>query len=165
MTDGRIRTCDGRIRPLRRLPGVIYLSNLDSLSECSEVSTHVAFARRRPRKGARRKEKEAMSVRIQDRVAQDPHAQLRSLYQSLIRNQEHFDEFKQLLGSYPTMGQGDEESDEALALRETLNARIKEWVNGPFDGLSATQVILWRAIVVDERFNVALSPWKESNAY
>jgi hypothetical protein len=38
-------------------------------------------------------------------------------------------------------------------------------LHGDFDGLSATQVVLWRSIVVEERINVALSPWKESNFY
>ena len=33
------------------------------------------------------------------------------------------------------------------------------------DGLSAAQTLQWRAIVVEERFNVTLSPWKESNVY
>ena len=45
------------------------------------------------------------------------------------------------------------------------NERIDEWVGGGFDGLSAAQVLLWRSIVVEERINVALSPWKESNGY
>ena len=43
--------------------------------------------------------------------------------------------------------------------------RIREWVGGTFDGLSIIQMLQWRAIVVDERLNVALSPWKESNIY
>jgi hypothetical protein len=35
----------------------------------------------------------------------------------------------------------------------------------PFSGLSSSQIQMWRAIVVEERINVALSPWKESNCY
>jgi hypothetical protein len=35
----------------------------------------------------------------------------------------------------------------------------------PFSGLSSSQIQMWRAIVVEERINVALSPWKESNSY
>ena len=31
--------------------------------------------------------------------------------------------------------------------------------------LSVAQVLQWRAIVVDERLNVSISPWKESNVY
>jgi len=46
-----------------------------------------------------------------------------------------------------------------------LNTRIRGWLGGQFMGLSATQVLQWRAIVVEERFNVSLSPWKEANVY
>ena len=94
----------------------------------------------------------------------DPHAQLRALYLSLLTHQEHFDEFKQLLSLYP-VSDAEEESDEAQNVRAKLNARINEWLCGHFDGLSAAQVTLWRSIVVEERINVALSPWKESNVY
>jgi hypothetical protein len=97
----------------------------------------------------------------------DPHAQLRALYQSLLSRQDHFDEFKQLLALYPetsfvtTHG----ESEEAASVRIRLNERVREWIPGPFEGLTAAQILQWRAIVVEERFNVALSPWKESNTY
>lgn len=95
----------------------------------------------------------------------DPHTQLRALYLSLLQSQERFDEFKQLLAAYTIDDQDvDEEPPEARAIRAELNDRIRSWL-GHFDGLSATQVLQWRAIVVDERFNVALSPWKESNNY
>jgi hypothetical protein len=94
----------------------------------------------------------------------DPHVQLRRLYSSLLEEQNRFDEFKQLLSLYP-VGDEDEESDEARSARAKLNARISDWLCGDFDGLSATQVVLWRSIVVEERINVALSPWKESNIY
>ena len=95
----------------------------------------------------------------------DSHAQLRSLYQSLLTNQTHFDEFKQLLALYGYDGvESDSESQEAAQIRDQLNERIRSWV-GPFDGLSVAQTLQWRAIVVEERFNVALSPWKESNNY
>ena len=95
----------------------------------------------------------------------DSHAQLRSLYQSLLTNQAHFDEFKQLLALYGYDGvESDTETREASQIREKLNERIRSWV-GPFDGLSVAQTLQWRAIVVEERFNVALSPWKESNNY
>jgi hypothetical protein len=96
----------------------------------------------------------------------DPHAELRALYISLLRHQEHFDEFKQLLALYvaPTTDAG-AEPDDAARVRARLNTRIQTWIGGPFGGLSASQVIQWRAIVVEDRFNVSLSPWKESNVY
>jgi hypothetical protein len=100
------------------------------------------------------------------RITTDPHAQLRALYQALLSNQECFDEFKRLLALYDVKpDQLDDEPAEAADVRHRLNARIREWIKGPFDGLSATQTLQWRAIIVEERFNVALSPWKESNGY
>jgi hypothetical protein len=93
----------------------------------------------------------------------DAHTQLRTLYRSLLNDQEKFHEFKELLAQYPSHD-GDEEPAEAARVRERLNGRISEWLAAPF-GLNATQVILWRAIVVEQRFNVALSPWQEANAY
>lgn len=96
----------------------------------------------------------------------DPHTQLRALYLSLLTNQERFDEFKQLLALYDVLPERfDHEPDEAAAIRMRLNERIRGWVGGRFDGLSAAQVLQWRAIVVEERLNVSLSPWKESNVY
>lgn len=96
----------------------------------------------------------------------DPHAQLRALYLSLLTRQEHFDEFKQMLALYDVSPELlDEEPAEAADLRSRLNARISQWIGGRFDGLSAAQVLQWRAIVVEDRFNVSLSPWKESNMY
>ena len=96
----------------------------------------------------------------------DPHAQLRALYRSLLTKQEYFDEFKRLLALYEVAPeQLDAEPEDAAAVRARLNDRIREWVGGAFDGLSAAQTLQWRAIVVEERFNVSLSPWKESNVY
>lgn len=95
----------------------------------------------------------------------DPHAQLRALYMSLLTRQENFDEFKQLLALYEVPHDRAEEPDEACAVRSRLNERIRNWIGDRFDGLSAAQVLQWRAIVVEERFNVSLSPWKESNIY
>ena len=57
------------------------------------------------------------------------------------------------------------EPAEAAELRKRINARIGEWLGAPFSGLSVAQVRMFRAIVVDERINVALSPWRESNNY
>jgi hypothetical protein len=82
-----------------------------------------------------------------------------------LESEEHFHEFKQLLALYPTESSEDGERAEAAAVRERLNERIRQWVGGSFDGLSAIQLLLWRSIVVEERFNVALSPWKEANIY
>jgi len=96
----------------------------------------------------------------------DPHDQLRRLYRSLLEEQNRFDEFKQLLALYPTPDIGsDVETEEARVTRAKLNARITEWLHGEFDGLSVAQVLLWKSIVVEERINIALSPWRESNAY
>jgi hypothetical protein len=71
-----------------------------------------------------------------------------------------------LLALYPPdIGQLDQESPEAAEVRARLNTRISSWLGAPFDGLSATQMLMWRQIVVSERFNVALSPWREANSY
>lgn len=95
----------------------------------------------------------------------DPHEQLRRLYRSLLEEQNRFDEFKQILSLYPSPDEEGVESPEGQQIRARLNSRISEWLHGDFEGLSATQVTLWRSIVVEERINVALSPWKESNFY
>jgi hypothetical protein len=95
----------------------------------------------------------------------DPHTQLRALYKSLLEREERFQEFKQLLALYPPGAAEAGEQAEAAVVRQQLNERIREWVGGRFEGLSAMQLLLWRSIVVEERFNVALSPWKEANMY
>ena len=94
----------------------------------------------------------------------DSHTQLRALYRSLLESEDNFHEFKHLLSLYPPESGGTEEAD-AAAVRERLNDRIRQWVGAEFEGLSAMQLLLWRSIVVEERFNVALSPWKEANMY
>ena len=106
-----------------------------------------------------------MSAPVLSRVARDPHEQLRRLYRSLLEEQDRFDEFKQLLAQYPTSSDDDIETEDAKVIRAKLNARINEWLHGDFDGLSAAHVALWKGIVVEERINVALSPWRESNGY
>jgi hypothetical protein len=98
-------------------------------------------------------------------TARDPHLQLRRLYISLLEEQNRFDEFKQLLALYPAEDAGDHEGETAQEIRERLNDRIRSWLSGDFDGLSVAQVMLWRSIVVEERINIALSPWKEANLY
>jgi hypothetical protein len=96
----------------------------------------------------------------------DPHAQLRSLYRSLLERQENFDEFKQLLALYPeSVRETGDEPEEAAGIRMRLNDRIRTWIGGPVDELSPVQVLQWRAIIVEQRFNVSMSPWKESNTY
>ena len=96
----------------------------------------------------------------------DPHSQLRALYRSLLERQSNFDEFKQLLALYPVSStETTTESEEATEIRARLNSRIADWLGGEFDGLSVIQLLQWRAIVVEERFNVVLSPWKESNVW
>lgn len=98
---------------------------------------------------------------VASQPANDPHTQLRRLYTSLLEEQARFDEFKQLLALYPV---GDEEeSDQGAEVRDRLNRRINEWLCGRFDGLSAAQVVLWRSIVVEERINLTVPSWKESN--
>jgi len=97
-----------------------------------------------------------------DGTFDDSHAQLRSLYMTLLEHQGRFDEFKSILAQYEASSDG--EPEQARQVRERLNSRIRDWVDG-FEGLSAQQVIQWRGIVVEERINVALSPWKESNLY
>jgi hypothetical protein len=94
----------------------------------------------------------------------DPQAQLRSVYMLLLTDQARFDEFKHLLSLYPPEAAASEPA-EAAATRAHLNERFGAWLGAPFSGLSATQMLLWRAIVVDERFNIALSPWREANNY
>ena len=106
-----------------------------------------------------------MSATAARRETVDSHEQLRRLYRSLLEDQNRFDEFKQLLSLYPVPQADESETPEAEEVRAKLNRRIQDWLSGEFGGLSATQVILWRSIVVEERINVALSPWKESNIY
>jgi len=96
----------------------------------------------------------------------DPHTQVRALYRALLEHEDRFHEFKRTLALYDLRAeQIEQEPTEAAALREKLNERIRSWVHVPFDGISAVQMLQWRAIVVEERFNVSVSPWKESNSY
>jgi hypothetical protein len=91
-------------------------------------------------------------------VSTESHEQIRALYQALLSSQERFDEFKRLLQLYDLDAPGsDEEPPVAAEVRHRLNDRIRLWIGGPFEGLSATQTLQWRAIIVDECFNVARS--------
>jgi hypothetical protein len=99
-------------------------------------------------------------------IQTDPHTQIRALYAVLIDKEERFHEFKRALALYDLSDAStDQESPEAAALRAGLNEKIQTWVEVPFSGISAQQMLHWRAILVDERFNVSLSPWKEANSY
>ena len=101
-----------------------------------------------------------------DRSHRERHDQLRALYRSLLERQSNFDEFKQLLTLYPeSVSDGGPEPEEAAHIRARLNFRISEWVDGQFDGLSVMQVLQWRNIVVEERFNVMLAPLSETSAW
>ena len=101
-----------------------------------------------------------------DRWHRDPHDQLRALYRSLLERQSNFDEFKQLLSLYPeSVSDSGPEPEEAAHIRARLNFRISEWVDGEFDGLSVNQVLQWRNIVVEERYNVVLSPLNHTSAW
>ncbi|MET0591112.1 MAG: hypothetical protein ABW133_00330 [Polyangiaceae bacterium] len=101
-----------------------------------------------------------------DRSHRDPHDQLRALYRSLLERQSNFDEFKQLLSLYPeSVSDNASEPEEAAHIRARLNFRISEWVDGEFDGLSVNQVLQWRNIVVEERYNVVLAPLRETSVW
>jgi hypothetical protein len=91
----------------------------------------------------------------------DPQEQLCSIYRSLLNRHENLDEFKQLLSQYPPAADDvDREPLAAAEVRERLSQRIREWTGQPFGGLSASQMHMWRAIVIDRR--IALAPWGES---
>jgi hypothetical protein len=93
----------------------------------------------------------------------ESHEQLHALYQALLSSQDCFDEFKRLLQLYEVDPRDDEPAD-AAAVRQRLNDRIRAWVDGPFQGLSGPEVLQWRAIIVEERFNVVRSMWRESTS-
>ncbi len=75
----------------------------------------------------------------------------------LLRNQDHFDEFKHLLALYHPGGvsEGGQETSAAREVRRRLNDRIERWLGMEIEELGPGQVLQWRAIVVEERFRVA----------
>lgn len=84
----------------------------------------------------------------------DPNAELRALYMDLLRNQSHFDEFHHLLALYQPsdVTPAGSETDRAREVRRRLNDRIREWLAMDIEGLTACQVLQWRAIVVEDCF-------------
>jgi hypothetical protein len=87
---------------------------------------------------------------------------VRALYRALIQSEDRFQEFEAHLAIYDAKtGEADEELPHPAAVRCRLNQRIRSWLSVPFDGLSAEQMREWRAIVIEERFDIAPSPWQE----
>ena len=84
--------------------------------------------------------------------APDWFAQLRTLYLSLLGNPARYSEFKELLALYPlAVESGGDEPDDASTARLRLNEKVRVWVGERFEGFSVSQVLQWRAIVVEER--------------
>jgi hypothetical protein len=46
-----------------------------------------------------------------------------------------------------------------------INSRINEWIGREVQPHSAMEIIQWREVLVEGRFGIAISPWKESNGY
>jgi hypothetical protein len=89
----------------------------------------------------------------------EPRDQLGALYEVLLLSQSCFDEFKLLLCLYQLEAdRADDEPPDAAALRLRLNNRIRGWIDGDFDGLTATQTIRWREIIVDEAVHASGGP-------
>lgn len=104
-----------------------------------------------------------MNASTQVPVTSDAQRQVRQLYVSLLEQQSRFDEFKYLLARYPAEDEADFESERARESREALNRRIREWLLGDFDGLSAPQLLSWRSMIVDERLPSS-SRWGEETS-
>jgi hypothetical protein len=96
--------------------------------------------------------------------APDWYAQLRILYLSLLGNPARYSEFKQLLALYPLAAESEgNEPDDASSVRLRLNEKVRVWVGERFEGFSASQVLQWRAIVVEERIGQS-APGREPSA-
>ena len=88
------------------------------------------------------------------------------LYIALLVKKERFNEFQQLLLLYPAEASPtEEEPEEAAATRALINRRINEWIGKEVPAHSAMEILQWRQVLVDGRFAIAISPWKESNFY
>jgi hypothetical protein len=90
-------------------------------------------------------------------VELEPDLRLQALYRALLGHEERFREFKQFLTLYAPEPNHADEPEAAAAVRARLNERLRDWVGPEFAGLSAPQVLLWRCIVVEERFGTAPS--------
>jgi len=87
----------------------------------------------------------------------EPDLRPQALYRALLGHEERFHEFKRFLTLYALEPNYGDEPDAAAAVRARLNARLREWVGPEFGDLSASQVLLWRCIVVEERFGATPS--------
>jgi hypothetical protein len=109
---------------------------------------------------------QTLEVRMNAPLYPDPNLHIRTLYVSLLDQQERFDEFKYLLSLYPRLPEdADTEPPEAAEVRERLTERVREWTGMPSARVNAMQIRLWRDMLVDKRVNLAVSPWKEANHY
>jgi hypothetical protein len=125
---------------------------------------HVSCTQEEPSEASRPEtnDKEPTDMAIQ----RDRHDQIRALYRSLLECQSNFHEFKALLTLYPaSLPPNGQETAEASLVRARLNSRISEWLGDEFDAMTVEQLLQWRAIVVDERFNNVLPTWRESNIW
>jgi len=62
-------------------------------------------------------------------------------------------------------GETDVEPEQAAQIRELLNLRIAEWTGSRLQSLSCTDMLAWRGMIVDQRINLGIAPWKEANNY
>jgi hypothetical protein len=94
-----------------------------------------------------------------------PTDQLRAIYLKLMIDHDHFDEFRAILASYPLIADEAEESEYATGIRLLATERAREWTGIHIERLSSAQMLVLRDVLVDQRRNIAASPWQESNMY
>src|SRR5215510_9150104 len=88
------------------------------------------------------------------------------LWHALLMSKERFSEFQTLLSIYPTEPSSSEEEPEgAAALRARINRRVTEWLGRELQPLSASEILLFRELIIEQRMGIGISPWKESNAW
>jgi hypothetical protein len=85
----------------------------------------------------------------------EPQEQLRSICRNMLNRQENICEFQRLLADYPADCDESDEPAEALVIRDKLSQSVREWTGEAFSGFTIAQVQMWRAIVVDNRLNIA----------